>query len=130
MAEPTVRPGRTIGTVRALWALVLLAAPRRVLAAAGHGDAPNAVAVARVLGGRQALQGLVEISAGTRWRRIGAFVDAAHALTGIGLAAARPRWRRVALADAAIAVSFAVGGLSGGRGGPHPMGGRGAESEG
>jgi hypothetical protein len=64
-----------------------------------------------VLGARHGLQGTVEILTGPRWRKSGAAVDLAHAATGIALAAADPRWRRVALSDAVVASTFAGVGL-------------------
>ena len=39
----------------------------------------------------------------------GAAVDGIHAVTSTGLAVAERRWRRSALADAAIAAGFALG---------------------
>lgn len=76
--------------------------------------APGADArrIARVLGARHVLQAGVELAAWPRWRRLGATADLLHAASGVGLAAVDPRWRRVALADAALATSWAVVGIA------------------
>ena len=102
--------GRIVGMVRLAWAATLLVAPSRVIVAVGGSSDSKATTVARVLGIRHAIQGLVEVAAWPRWRRTGSVVDLAHALTGVALAGTDRRWRRVALTDSALATTFAVAG--------------------
>ena len=104
-------PGRN-ELLRAAWGTVLLSQPRRVLALRDTGGVPGlAVFAARLLGARQLTQAIITALAPTpRVIRLGAAVDTLHVCTGIGLAVLVPRWRRTALADAAVAAGFAVGG--------------------
>lgn len=98
--------------LRAAWGTVLLSQPRRVLALRDTAGVPgHAVFAARLLGARQLTQAIITALAPTpRVIRLGAAVDTLHACTGVGLAVLVPRWRRTALADAAVAAGFAVGG--------------------
>ena len=98
--------------LRAAWGTVLLSQPRRVLALRDTMGVPGpAVFAARLLGARQLTQAIITALAPTpRVIRLGAAVDTLHACTGIGFAVLVPRWRRTALADAAVAAGFAVGG--------------------
>jgi hypothetical protein len=115
----TSRHVRATTVVRAGWGCVLLLVPERVLRAGGRPPAPAAaVAVARVLGARQLLQSaLTAATPNGPVLALGAAVDAVHAGTDVGLAAVWPRWRRIALIDAALAAAFAASGSSGrGRG--------------
>ena len=98
--------------LRAAWGTVLLSQPGRVLALCDTAGVPGpAVFAARLLGARQLTQAIITALAPTpRVIRLGAAVDTLHACTGIGLAVLVPRWRRPALADAAVAAGFAVGG--------------------
>ena len=98
--------------LRAAWGTVLLGQPRRVLALRDTGGVPGlAVFAARLLGARQLTQAIITALAPTpRVIRLGTAADTLHACTGIGLAVLVPRWRRTALADAAVAAGFAVGG--------------------
>ncbi len=96
--------------IRAGWGGVLLSAPGAVLAATtGRDPAFTGAArvVLRVLGGRQLVQAGVEL----RWPRpqvlaVAAVVDGLHAASGFALAATDQAWRRPALLDAALALSF------------------------
>ncbi|OMH24745.1 hypothetical protein BKD30_07710 [Tersicoccus phoenicis] len=65
-------------------------------------------AVARILGGRHVLQALLLANASSGAHRLGAFVDATHALSMVGLALVDRSRRRTALASAAVALGFAV----------------------
>jgi len=131
VSRPSGRAGRAFGAARLAWGLTLLTAPDRCIElAGGPGDGggpgaggpgagggaaePGADArrIARVLGGRHVLQAGVELAAWPRWRRLGATADLLHAASGVGLAAVDPRWRRVALIDAALATSWAVVGIA------------------
>jgi hypothetical protein len=68
--------------------------------------------VVQVLGVRQVVQALVTgRSATPAVLLLGAEADLAHAATMIGLAALNRRYRRDALADAVIAVTFALAGV-------------------
>lgn len=106
-------PSRTIrvtAALRAGYGAVLLLAPRRFLAAGTRPPIPAfAVAVARVLGARHVLQSIVTVAVPTgRVAGAGAALDALHGSTGVALAALSPRWRRIALADAALATVLAT----------------------
>lgn len=102
------RRGRVTAAVRAAWGGVLLLVPEKVLGMAGHAPA-SAVVTVRVLGLRQVLQSAVTAVAPTGVAAsLGAAVDAMHAGSDVGFAAVSRRWRRVALADAVIATTFAV----------------------
>jgi hypothetical protein len=98
--------------VRAVWGCALLVAPDKVLRAGTPGPVPPAaIAVARTLGTRQVLQSALSVLAPTRpVAGLGAAVDALHAGTDVGLAAVSPRWRRIALVDAAVAAALAASG--------------------
>jgi hypothetical protein len=72
--------------------------------------------VIRVLGARQVLQALLtgrSANAAVLW--LGVEADLAHATSMIVLAALSRRYRRDALSDAAIALAFAVAGISAAR---------------
>lgn len=101
---------KAVSGVRAGWGVVLIAAPRRVLAASGSSpDSRAARAVLRVLGARHLAQAAVELGVPVpAVAALSAGVDTLHALSGLGLAAVDGRWRRGALTDAAIATAFAV----------------------
>lgn len=64
--------------------------------------------VARVLGARQLLQAAAVGRWPHRAGRIGAVADGLHALSMVALAVARPRYRRPALASAAVAVGLSA----------------------
>jgi hypothetical protein len=104
--------GWPLGAARLVWAAVLLAAPGGLIRLAGAAPTPPALAVARVLGARHAVQGLAEVWAWPRWGRAGVLVDSAHGLTAAGLAALDRPWRRVAAADMTMAAGFAWAGWS------------------
>lgn len=114
MSRPSRRAGRVFGAARLGWGLTLLTAPDRCIELAGGPDdaGVDARRIARVLGARHVLQAGVELAAWPRWRRLGATADLLHAASGVGLAAVDPRWRRVALIDAALATSWAVVGIA------------------
>jgi hypothetical protein len=79
---------------------------------AGARPTRPALAVARALGARHAVQGLAEVGGWPRWGRAGVLVDSAHSLSAAGLAALDRRWRRVAAADMTVAAGFAWAGWS------------------
>ena len=99
-----------LGWIRLAWAGILLAAPAAVVGVIGGPVNPTSVTVARILGARHAVQGLVEVGAWPRLRRAGALVDAAHSLTAAGLAVSADRWRRVGMTDCVVAGAFAIAG--------------------
>lgn len=108
-AHPT-RPGRVLGVIRLAWAAFLLAVPAAVMDAMGGRADSKSVTVARVLGARHAVQGIVEVATWPRWRHAGSAVDTAHSLTVAGLGIADHRWRRIAVTDSIIAATFALAG--------------------
>ena len=101
-----------MSAARAGYGVALLLAPERLLALGAGPPVPAAaVAVARVLGARHLLQSVVTVAAPKSWVvRAGAVVDALHGSSEVALAAVSPRWRGVALADAACAALLAAAG--------------------
>jgi hypothetical protein len=107
---------------QALWGAALMIAPGTVLQLFGGADEGHTPkAIMRVLGARHLVQAGAEHLFGVEALRVGACVDALHALTGFGFAVADARWRRAALVDAMITSGFAAVGMSQGR-----LGSRGA----
>lgn len=106
---------RAGAAVRAGWAGLLLVVPERLLGMAGPAPVPPAaVATVRVLGVRHLVQAAVSaVAPNAPVAGAGAVVDALHTATCAGLAALSPRWRRVALLDAAIEAGFAAAGWIG-----------------
>ncbi|GID31977.1 SDR family oxidoreductase [Paractinoplanes brasiliensis] len=108
-AAGPAHPMRAATMARTGWASALLLAPEVLLRTAGRPVPAAATVVARVLGTRQILQAAVTTAAPTaRVTLLSAALDALHASTGLALAAASPRWRRIALVDATIATGLAV----------------------
>lgn len=103
-------PGRWL---RAGWGALLLLRPDTGLGALEGGDDSTEAArvVIRILGARHLIELVLELYHGPRWRRAGGVVDAIHAATAVGFGAFDHRWRRAALADAAVAGGFAAVGL-------------------
>ena len=105
-------PTRALAAARVAWGVVLIAAPRWLIAHYRRettGRVP--VTVMRVLGVRQLLQGVTTVAVPARAvTELGAGTDAMHALTALGLAATARPWRHVALADTAVASAFGVAG--------------------
>ncbi len=107
-AGPT---GRSSGLLafRVIWGVVLLVTPGRALALLGGADDGHlARGVMRILGARHLLEAVAERRYGRRVRAIAAAVDGVHAASAVGFAVVDRRWRRAALADAAVATAFAV----------------------
>ncbi|MBL7258084.1 hypothetical protein [Paractinoplanes lichenicola] len=104
------KPIRATGPARAGWGAALLLAPEPLLRQAAGSPVPAAaMTVARVLGTRQLVQAVVTTAApGPRVARLSAALDVLHAATGVALAVASPRWRTIALTDAAFATALAV----------------------
>ena len=104
----TATAARITGAVTATLGAALLLRPAAVTRlASGHGDAPPVV-VARVLGGRQLLQGIALI---TRPQpplvAIAVAADVLHAASMLLLAWIRPGYRRPAIVSAAAATASA-----------------------
>ncbi len=102
--------GRTSGLqfLRVIWGAFLLVKPGRALALLGAADSGRGSrGVLRILGARHLLEAAAERHWGSTARKFGVGVDAAHAGTALGFAMLDRRWRRVALADAAVAAIFA-----------------------
>jgi hypothetical protein len=100
------------GAVRAGWGLVLLSRPRPLLTRAGHPDCGSGpVAVPGGRGARHVGQALIVVATGRRdVRLLGVAADLLHAASGVALAVASPRWRRVGVVEAVLATGFAVAG--------------------
>lgn len=99
---------RSLGIVRATVGMVLVGRPEVVLSRLGAGTDVASRRAARVLGGRDVVQGLLT-AAGNPWARSWLrAIDAGHAVSMVGLAAADPRRRRVALVSAGLATVWAV----------------------
>ena len=105
---------RVTAVLRAGWAGALLVVPGLLLRAGNQAPVPAAaVAVARVLGVRHLLQAAAGVLAPTgSVAGLGAVVDTLHASSCVAFAAGSPRWRRVALLDAAVETGFAAAGWS------------------
>ncbi|WP_336857760.1 hypothetical protein [Sinomonas albida] len=103
---------RPLEVFRAAYGMAELLAPG-ALEGAVTGTTPNdrAKAVFQILGGRHVLQAAATARAGRGLRCLGGGVDVLHALSMAALAAVDPKRRRLALANAAIALAFAVGEL-------------------
>lgn len=104
--------GRVLAVIRLAWSTALLAAPGRLIAALGGQVDSRSVTVARILGARHAIQGIVELATWPKLRRLGSAVDAAHSLTAALLAMRDAPRRRVAITDTVIAAGFASAGLA------------------
>lgn len=99
-----------LAVLRAAWGAACLLAPGPLVRAAGRTPSDEAARVVlRLLGARHVLQALVSaISPGRAFLRLGACVDAVHAVGLVVLAALDRRWSRAALADAAVAAAWGV----------------------
>jgi hypothetical protein len=97
---------RSVAAVNALTGVALLARPEQVVAAVTRGNRIPAKEVARVLGGRLAIQGVL-LALAPRYRVVSACaaVDLTHAASMSVLAGARPQYRRAALASALAATA-------------------------
>jgi hypothetical protein len=87
---------------------VYVAVPDRVLAAVGGPDQedPRATRIARVLGARLLLQGVLDAALGSRTRRVDIVVELAHAASMVPVALIWPTHRRSALVSAACATGI------------------------
>ena len=101
---------RAATVVRLVVGGLLVVAPRRLLAAmrAPDRDESPVLVVARVLGARLVLQATVDVATRGRSRRVGAAVEAAHAVSMVPVAAWSSRHRRSAGASASLATGLAV----------------------
>jgi hypothetical protein len=106
-----LRYGRLLATLRLGWAATLLGLPRPLLRLVGGDADPRSVKVARILGGRHAIQGVIELTTWPQWRRLEASVDGLHAVTALGFAGIDARRRHVAIYDAVVAGTIAAAGL-------------------
>lgn len=102
---------RAVAVVRLVWSVLLLAAPKSVLAALAPKErsSPRARGVVMVLGARNLVQSVIELLRPTRTvLGTAAAVDGIHALTFIAAATVRPdaRWRRAALINVLTALAF------------------------
>jgi hypothetical protein len=103
---------RALAALRCVEAAALLTRPGTIGRAIAGRDPVPAAWVLRLLGARMLAQGAVELAWPVRAVvRTGSVVDATHAASMIGAAAALPTYRRAAVASAVIAaVSAAVAG--------------------
>lgn len=102
------RGGRSLGILRAAWGLAELGWPEAVLSLL---DAPTDGATrraARLLGARDLVQGLLAAAGNRRALPERRAVDAAHAVSMLGLAAVDPRRRRAALVSGGTATFWAL----------------------
>lgn len=101
---------RRLEIVRGGWALTCLVAPGLVLRRAG-GDESSAggKAVMRVLGARQLAQAVLSgARPSAEVLAVGAWVDAVHSATALGLGALDGKRRHAATVDALVAAGFAA----------------------
>jgi len=104
-------PVRPLGAVRAGWGALQLVAPGLVAGRLGLEMDHRARVVARVLAARQLVQAAVTAAVPTaEVRRLGIGVDALHAASMVALATVDSRRRKIALADAVVAIAFAISG--------------------
>jgi hypothetical protein len=107
-----VNPARVVASVRLLWGVVLLAAPKAVFNAANASherSSPRARGVVLILGARNLTQSVVELCWPTRVvLTLATLVDAVHAVSFLGLIALNPhaRWRRAVLLNVLTALGF------------------------
>lgn len=103
-------PSRPIEVGRAVWGAALLIAPRQVLESVHHVRVDSrSLVVARILGARQLTQAALSgIRPTPEVLAMGVWVDAAHALTAVGLAAADRSRARASLSDAGVAALWAA----------------------
>jgi hypothetical protein len=103
---------RDAARFRLLYGLTLLAFPRSVLRLAGvrrQAGSGSLTAVVRVLGARHAVEAIaLERVATRRGALVGATVDGVHAASLVALARLFPARARLARADGAIALGFAL----------------------
>jgi hypothetical protein len=96
---------------RVAWGVALATVPGRILGVTQpeRPSTPVAPRILRVLGVRHLLQAGVEtLVPMPTVHYLGAVADGLHALSGVGLAAVDPRWRRAALIDSAIAATLGL----------------------
>jgi hypothetical protein len=98
---------------RVTWGVSLLLAPGTVIRVVSREPVDRVSGrVGRVLGLRHLAQALTIERGGTRnWILAGASIDAAHALSMVGVATIGGKYGRLAALDAAIAGGWAVSGL-------------------
>jgi hypothetical protein len=97
----------------AVWGLVLVCAPQRVIRwVNGSGSDPPEVVAARVLGARHVVQAAALFSRPTRARMlVGSGLSGLHAASMLLLGTVDAPRRRLAACDAAIAGAWCVSGL-------------------
>ncbi|MGQ7297096.1 hypothetical protein [Quadrisphaera sp. KR29] len=102
--------GSVLQGARAAWGAALLAAPGTVLGLLGQRrPGPRSLGVVRLLGARHLVQAaFCGRAPGRAALADGAWLDAVHALSALGLAAADRRRARLALLDAAIASTWGL----------------------
>ncbi len=102
-----------LGAARLVWGFYLLAWPESVLRLLSPtATDPTWRAVARVLGTRQATQGLLTVVGGPRTLGWGAAVDVGHGASAAALALVRPDRRRLGVEEAVSAAVLAGIGLA------------------
>lgn len=103
--------GGGLTAARLGWGAGLVLAPGLMVSALGGADTVGSRRVARVLGVRHLLQGVWARGSAEERLRLGALIDASHAVSAVAFALLDRRWRRAAVADAAIATAFGLGGI-------------------
>lgn len=101
-----------VDVARAAWGATLMVFPSRVLTTVHHSPTdPVDIVVARVLGARQLVQGVVTASSpGPELAAAGIYTDLTHASSMMGVALFSRRRRRAAITEAAIALGLAAAG--------------------
>ncbi len=111
-ARDRSRIARVALVVRAIWGSLLVFAPGRALRLLGGADnGPIALTIIRVLGLRHLLEAGIELRRGAVAHDAGIAVDVLHAASALAFAGIDRRWRPAAVADAGVAVGFAMIGI-------------------
>jgi hypothetical protein len=109
VATVTARRVRLIEVVRVGYGTAVVVAPRRMQRLLGVAPDGPTTAVARVLGVRQVVQGLLSgVAPGPEVVALGVWVDTLHSLSMVALAGIDRRRARAGLTDAVVAGSFAA----------------------
>ncbi|KAF0968312.1 hypothetical protein [Gordonia sp. YY1] len=102
---------RRIELLRGTWGTVLLVGPRGVMRALGVHVDTSSIVVARILGARHIIQAASSgVNPSPEVLAVGVWVDAVHAATAIGLAAADTKRAHAGLLDALVAGIWAASG--------------------
>jgi hypothetical protein len=104
--DRSLRRGRVLALIRLAWGIALLIGAKRRERLSDREANDVSLLAARVLGGRQIVQGMTELKSWPRWWKADVVIDASHATSLVLLAAMSRRWRRLALEDSLVASVF------------------------